>query len=184
MAIQHADISDPYVHEPKGMSGAAQDTVYIANGAGSGNWQQVGIAALDTTSVYADIQTELDTGEMPVSGRLFLTGVLENVSEPSNVIVPLIADCTVVGVSFVLGGAIDVDNALVSIKSSSGGALGSPVTVGFSGSSKGDQYNFTASANNVITGPSWIEIETDGGSTDAAPLFFTIEIEYAINNTL
>lgn len=34
--IQHADIPDPYIHEPKGIASAGANTVYVANGAGSG----------------------------------------------------------------------------------------------------------------------------------------------------
>jgi hypothetical protein len=38
MAIEHNIITDPHIHEPKGVSTAAVDTVYVANGAGSGEW--------------------------------------------------------------------------------------------------------------------------------------------------
>lgn len=38
MAIQHSVISDPNIHEPKGISTAPADSVYMANGVGSGTW--------------------------------------------------------------------------------------------------------------------------------------------------
>tara|TARA_R110000772_G_scaffold129472_2_gene237597 strand:- start:12603 stop:13220 length:618 start_codon:yes stop_codon:yes gene_type:complete len=38
MAIQHADIPNAGIHEPKGASGALVGQVYIADGAGSGVW--------------------------------------------------------------------------------------------------------------------------------------------------
>lgn len=38
MAIEHDVITDPNIHEPKGVSGASVGQVYIANGAGSGTW--------------------------------------------------------------------------------------------------------------------------------------------------
>lgn len=37
--IEHADITDPYIHEPKGISQAPANSVYVANGGGSGSWQ-------------------------------------------------------------------------------------------------------------------------------------------------
>lgn len=38
MAIEHDSITDPEIHEPKGISTAAANKVYVANGAGSGSW--------------------------------------------------------------------------------------------------------------------------------------------------
>lgn len=39
MAIQHSAITDPNIHEPKGVASATAGTVYVADGAGSGTWQ-------------------------------------------------------------------------------------------------------------------------------------------------
>ena len=38
MAVQHSEITDPNIHEPKGASTAALGQVYAADGAGSGDW--------------------------------------------------------------------------------------------------------------------------------------------------
>jgi hypothetical protein len=38
MSVQHASISDPNIHEPKGVTSASNGDVYVANGAGSGAW--------------------------------------------------------------------------------------------------------------------------------------------------
>ena len=38
MTIEHANITDPQIHEPKGVSTAQVGHSYIANGAGSGSW--------------------------------------------------------------------------------------------------------------------------------------------------
>lgn len=37
--IQHVAITDPNIHEPKGVSSAAAGQIYTANGAGSGAWE-------------------------------------------------------------------------------------------------------------------------------------------------
>jgi hypothetical protein len=47
--MQHVDIDDPYIHEPKGASTATAGQIYIANGAGSGVW---------TTPVYGEKKIE------------------------------------------------------------------------------------------------------------------------------
>lgn len=36
--VSHASITDPHIHEPKGIATAAVDTAYVANGSGSGAW--------------------------------------------------------------------------------------------------------------------------------------------------
>lgn len=40
MAVQHKDIPDAQLHEPKGVSTAATNQTYVANGAGSGSWSE------------------------------------------------------------------------------------------------------------------------------------------------
>lgn len=46
MAIQHKDITDPNIHEPKGVNVAANKTVYVADGSGTGAW-----ALIDATNI-------------------------------------------------------------------------------------------------------------------------------------
>lgn len=184
MAIQHVDITDPQIHEPKGASTAAQNTVYVANGAGSGSWMKPGADQIDTTTLYADLQSELNNGNMGVPGRFFMTARIDDVSTASSIIIPIIQDCTVVSASFVLGGAITTADASVTVKNSSGATMGATVTIAYSGSAKGDQYAFTSTGNNVLVGPTWMEIETDGASDTAVPLFVTIELEYIVNASL
>lgn len=38
MAVSHKDIAEANLHEPKGVSTATLDTVYVADGLGSGTW--------------------------------------------------------------------------------------------------------------------------------------------------
>ena len=37
--VNHSSLTDPYLHEPKGVAAAASGEVYVANGAGSGAWR-------------------------------------------------------------------------------------------------------------------------------------------------
>lgn len=39
MTIQHSIITDPDIHEPKGVATATSGKVYISNGSGSGTWE-------------------------------------------------------------------------------------------------------------------------------------------------
>lgn len=38
MTVEHEDIVDPYIHEPKGIAAAVAGAIYVADGAGSGDW--------------------------------------------------------------------------------------------------------------------------------------------------
>lgn len=37
--VEHVSITDPNIHEPKGVASATADRVYVSDGAGSGAWQ-------------------------------------------------------------------------------------------------------------------------------------------------
>lgn len=38
--VNHSTLTDPYLHEPKGVAAASAGSVYIADGAGSGDWKK------------------------------------------------------------------------------------------------------------------------------------------------
>lgn len=44
--MEHINIPEGQIHEPKGITLSASNRVYIANGAGSGSWQQVDASTL------------------------------------------------------------------------------------------------------------------------------------------
>ena len=37
--VNHSTLTDPYLHEPKGVSSASASEIYVANGSGSGAWK-------------------------------------------------------------------------------------------------------------------------------------------------
>lgn len=39
MPVEHVNITDPEIHEPKGAASAVVGKVYVSDGAGSGNWR-------------------------------------------------------------------------------------------------------------------------------------------------
>ena len=47
--IEHSELPDELLHEPKGASTAAAGTVYIADGAGSGSFTKLPTSSLDIT---------------------------------------------------------------------------------------------------------------------------------------
>lgn len=41
MSVEHVNITDPNIHEPKGVATASIGKVYVANGAGGGTWKKI-----------------------------------------------------------------------------------------------------------------------------------------------
>lgn len=63
MAIEHDSITDPDLHEPKGVAAATANKVYVANGAGSGSWQKITPTQINSdTSEYGHIITADGSG--------------------------------------------------------------------------------------------------------------------------
>lgn len=53
MAIEHVNILDPDIHEPKGVAAASVNQVYVADGAGSGAWADLEYGTNISTTVGA-----------------------------------------------------------------------------------------------------------------------------------
>ena len=64
--VNHNTLTDPYLHEPKGASTASAGQIYVADGAGSGDWIENsrvfgGYLTFSTGSPYAHSVTTSDT---------------------------------------------------------------------------------------------------------------------------
>ena len=76
-AIQHKDIAEADLHEPKGVSTAALGEIYVADGAGSGAWSPIasyscmkGASAGNTTGI---LTTFLPINEASIGGTITWT---------------------------------------------------------------------------------------------------------------
>lgn len=64
--IEHSELPDNLLHEPKGASTAAAGTVYIADGAGSGSFEKLPTTSLDiaiptvTTATHTAVDNTVD----------------------------------------------------------------------------------------------------------------------------
>lgn len=151
--IQHATLTGADLHEPKGVDSASEGSVYVADGAGSGTWE-------DFTSGTTYV----------------ISGVLDDISTASSVYVPVPEACTVNQITTVLGGSISGADATVTVGDSSSNTMGT-IVIGYSGSAAGDIDTATPSTNNVLADNTFITVQTDGGSTDVAKLYFSLLVE-------
>jgi len=78
MAIQHKDIPDAQLHEPKGIVSALEGYSYVANGLGSGNWRlqsAYGSQVITNNSTNFPLTAVVDTTFNTASQFTLLTGV-------------------------------------------------------------------------------------------------------------
>lgn len=67
--IQHADLPDQYLHEPKGASTAGTGSVYVADGLGSGGFGLLPVSSLDfDATAFAHVTTTTIPDPLTVSG--------------------------------------------------------------------------------------------------------------------
>lgn len=70
--IAHSTLTGSELHEPKGVATAALGTVYVANGAGSGNWQSISTSSF--TGMVADFAAPVaPTGWLELDGSVIST---------------------------------------------------------------------------------------------------------------
>lgn len=67
--IQHSELPDELLHEPKGASTAAEGTVYIADGAKSGTFKKIPLSSLDfIPEAVEDLQHKEITDTISLTG--------------------------------------------------------------------------------------------------------------------
>lgn len=147
--VEHSSLTGSELHEPKGASSAAANTVYVATGSGSGAW---------TPLTYT------------------LSGFFADVSSASSVYVPIPYAGTVKRITTVLQGAISTADDVITVYNAAGSSMGT-ITISNSGSAAGDVDVLNPSSNNTVTANSYIRLTSNGGSNSAQVLNFTVVVE-------
>ena len=86
--VAHNSLTDPELHEPKGISSAASGTVYVSNGSGSGSWKElyksVSVAFSPSTgSPYVLSASATDAILTPTTTVLTNTGGFTRLTSPN-----------------------------------------------------------------------------------------------------
>ena len=160
---EHVDITDPEIHEPKGVSTATLGSGYFSDGAGSGNWTTVGT-------------TQIDTSEIFNINKFSLMIEIPDVSTADTVLVPLPFACTLTKATSILHTAITGANSILTFINSTGPTSIGTITVTQSGSAEGDIDTLTPVANNAFTAGTYLKVTTDGASSTASRV--TVHLEF------
>jgi len=149
--VNHSTLTDPYLHEPKGVSTAAADLVYVSNGSGSGTWVD--------------------------HRRSVFTVYFSDLSSAENVYCPIPFGGTVSRVTSVLEGSIAGGDVTVTVKDSSAASMGT-LTVTQVGSAAGDVDSLDPTTNNTVTDNDYILIQTDGGASTHVDFMVSVVVEH------
>lgn len=84
--IEHSQIPSEHCHEPKGAPEAAEGTVYVADGAGSGSFKKIPLTSLDTTTQYL---TPVDITEIHETDMLKATTLTQVADGNLKEIIPI-----------------------------------------------------------------------------------------------
>lgn len=157
MTVEHKDILDPNIHEPKGVSTASSNQIYVANGSGSGSW----VTPPYHSPVYAEIDKAAAVVSLTGSSEILIGGFVFDDAELTKFSLTSGSRLTVqeaglykvtMGVTIIpqtaLGATNEVVNALLKINSTTPPASRTlPITV-IRNSATTDP--FTISMNRII----------------------------------
>jgi hypothetical protein len=154
--IQHKNIVNADLHEPKDISTAVVNTVYVANGAGTGTWKQA--------PYHYTLQTNLP-----------------DVSAPSSTYLVATTAGTIDSIQTVLHGTITVADNLITFFINGIPVTNSTVTVAFTGSAAGSRFSSTPTANNTVAIGDLITVTSNGaGSTNSIILSVALRIKVTV----
>lgn len=153
MPVEHSTITDPDIHEPKGVAAANSGDIYVANGAGSGNW---------TAPVrYYTLTVELD-----------------DISTASSAYTAVPFAGTITKIYTVIHAAITTADETITTKINGTDITDGSITITQSGSAAGDVDSTTPSAANTVAAGDYVEIATAGSSGAAERVTATFLIQH------
>lgn len=159
--VQHNTMTGADLHEPKGAGAASANTVYVANGSGTGTWQKISTSEIDATFNNSNlVALNLHHDDLSTATSHFVVAPIAGaITKIYSVIDRNLAGSDTV-LSFEIGGVA---------------VTGGDITITQSGSAAGDVDSSTPSAANVVAAGQAIEVISDGGtSTGTAHAHITI----------
>jgi hypothetical protein len=155
---EHNTLTGADLHECKGASTAAANTLLQASGAG--------------TATFVDVLSTLKA-----SNRITLSTRFADISTAASIWVPSPMAGKVVGIYVTLHNGVTVANSVVTAEINGVALSGLSITITQAGSVAGSTFFGTPSGANTIASGQALEIITDGGSTTAAIADVTVLID-------
>lgn len=148
----HASLTGSNLHEPKGVASASANTVYVANGSGSGTWQTLTSSSINTSSI-------LNVNKYKFAVQM------DDISTADFILVPVPSAATLTKCTVIINNAITSADSVLTFTNSTGPVSLGTLTIANSGSAEGTRFTFTPSSNNAFTAGAYLKIANDGGSS-------------------
>ena len=157
----HKNLTGTDLHEPKGIASASANTVYVADGSGSGTHKKLTSSSIDETSI-------LNINKF----KLFV--VFDDIASTDTILIPFSSNCTLTAITFILQTAITTADSTIQVVKNSGTTVGSQV-IEYSGSGEGTTFSFTPASNNTFTSSDYLKLNNDGAATGPAKCFAILD---------
>ena len=79
--VQHSVLTDPELHESKGVASATNHQVYVANGAGSGNWDRLPDGAIYFNNIGSPYTLTYPASYTKIAATTTASGLATDVTE-------------------------------------------------------------------------------------------------------
>jgi hypothetical protein len=157
MAIEHADLTGSQLHEPKGADTASDGDVYVADGAGSGDWINLLDEGVQNLNLYT------------------LEQRFDDLATASSIYFRVPYKSSLLAMNAILYGAVDADTTLtITI----GGVLfGEDLEIVAAGTGAGQIRTLTTTIVNSIPAGTLVQITSDGAATASVRAEIQLEFE-------
>lgn len=148
----HKDLTGTNLHEPKGAAAASADTVYVANGSGSGVWEKVTLDSIDTSTIKN-------------TNKESLTYSFTDIGTAGSTFYPVTRTCSITTIYVTIDLVTATAATVITFRNDAGNSMG---TISIpSATAAGTVFSLTPISNNTFTAGQKFQIETDGGTSTA-----------------
>ena len=151
--VNHKDLPESELHEPKGVSTASNGTSYVSNGSGSGTWKQAPYKYVLTHEITDFKTPHSHYHVVPIGG-------------------------TIVKIYSIIDQAFTGSDEIITFKRNGSAIVGATITIEQASSAAGTIDSSIPSSNNVVSEGDIIELIGNGGSTSASSgkILFVIQV--------
>lgn len=144
MPLEHSDLTGDQLHEPKGVEVAAAGQVYVADGVGSGAWENV-LDSINNRNQYA-MEQRFD--DLATAGSIYFNAPFKSEINRLNIILYGVVDADTL-ITIYLNGVLFADS----------------LTVVAAGSAAGQVKSLSVTTPHTINANTVIQITSDGAAT-------------------
>lgn len=161
--VAHKDLTGADLHESKGVASASINTVYVADGSGSGTWKTLEASSISGSSVL-NINKQFVSFNFPDIGTL------------GSRYLAFTRACRIDKVTVVLQGATATTATNLTFRNDAGTSMG-VLNIG-NAATAGAVGTLVPVSNNTFTADTKLQVDTDGGTSTNVAVEITLEVTW------